>query len=124
MQSTIDDSAPATGSTRSSAPVRNNFAAAKADIEALELDLVFATPTTGSTLTASAAGGGYMLDPAATIATLTVVTPPSPRDLQLFEITTTATITALTVNPASGQTVKGGSAFRYRAADSTWRRRW
>lgn len=135
MDSTIDPTIPATGAALSSSAIRANFGAAKTDIErlALEQTVSHQVPTTGATLTATEGLGCYELEPAATIATLTIVAPPSADDREIFEITTTATITALTVSPAAGQTVKGGSlmltanggiAFRFRAADSTWRRRW
>jgi hypothetical protein len=89
-------------------------------------------PASGATLTAPAFLAAYVVDPAASLATLTVVTPPGANDGQLFEISTTQTITSLTVSPASGQTVKGGSlmltanggiGWRYVAATNTWYRR-
>jgi hypothetical protein len=134
MQSTIDESVPASSAALSSAPVRNNFAAAKADIEraALELTVSHQTPSSGDALTATEGLGCYELEPAGTIATLTIVTPPNAVDRQIFEITTTAAVTALTVSAASGQSVLGGSllmsahsgiSYRFREADSTWRRR-
>jgi hypothetical protein len=92
----------------------------------------YQTPTSGATLTAPAFLAAYVVDPAASLATLTVVTPPGANDGQLFEISTTQTITSLTVAPASGQTVKGGSlmltanggaGWRYIAATNTWYRR-
>ena len=92
----------------------------------------YQTPTSGTTLTAPAYLAAYVLEPAATLASLTIVLPPAANDGDVFEIATTATITALTASPVSGQTVKGGSlmlaanggiAFRFRAANSTWYRR-
>jgi len=89
-------------------------------------------PASGATLTATAYLAAYVVDPAATIAALTVVTPPSANDGQFFEIGTTHTITALSVNPAAGQSVNGGSlslaaqsgaGWRYRSANNTWYRR-
>ena len=92
----------------------------------------YQTPSGGATLTATAHLAAYVLEPAASLASLTVVLPPNANDGDVFEIATTATITALTVSPAAGQSVKGGSlmlaanggiAFRFRAANSTWYRR-
>lgn len=89
-------------------------------------------PATGATLTAPAYLGAYVVDPAGTLASLTVVMPPGANDGQLFEISTSQAITALSVSPAAGQTVNGGSlllaanggcGWRYRAANSTWYRR-
>ena len=94
----------------------------------------YQTPTSGATLTASAHLGAYILEPAGTLASLTIVVPTAPNDGDEFEATTTETITALTVNPAAGQTLKGGgpftlaanggAAWRYRAANATWYRRY
>src|SRR5580692_11993766 len=41
-------------------------------------------PTSGATLTATAYLAAYVIDPSATLATLTVVTPPNANDGQLF----------------------------------------
>lgn len=89
-------------------------------------------PVTGATLTAPAYLAAYVIDPAGTLAALTVVMPPTANDGQFFELSTTQAITALTVSPAAGQTVNGGSlllsangccGWRYRAANNTWYRR-
>jgi hypothetical protein len=89
-------------------------------------------PASGATLTASAYLAAYVVDPAGTIAALTVVTPPSANDGQFFEVSTTHAITALTVSPTSGQSVIGGSlavaanagaGWRFRTANNTWYRR-
>jgi len=89
-------------------------------------------PTSGATLTATAYLAAYVVDPAGMLAALTVVVPPTANDGQFFELSTTQTITALTVDPASGQSVIGGSltlgtntgaGWRYRAANNTWYRR-
>jgi hypothetical protein len=89
-------------------------------------------PTSGMTLTATAYLAAYVIDPGATLAALTVVMPPTTNDGQFFELSTTRTITALTVGPASGQSVIGGSltlgadtgaGWRYRGANNTWYRR-
>lgn len=91
-------------------------------------------PLTGATLTATQHLGAFIIDPAGAIATLTVVAPTLAIDGQVFEISTTQTITALTITPAFGQTVKGGGpmmltanggvSWRYRSADDTWYRRY
>lgn len=89
-------------------------------------------PASGATLTATAYLAAYVLDPAATLATLTVVLPPAANDGQFFELSTTQAISALTLSPAAGQTVgggtlllaaNGGAGWRYVAANSTWYRR-
>jgi hypothetical protein len=89
-------------------------------------------PASGATLTALAYLAAYVIDPATTLSALTIVMPPSANDGQFFELSTTQAVSALTVSPAAGQTVKGGSlllaanggcGWRYRAANSTWYRR-
>jgi hypothetical protein len=90
-------------------------------------------PTSGATLTAPAYLGAYVIDPTAALASLTVIAPPGANDGQVFEVSSTQAITALTVSPAAGQTVNGGGPFllaadggcgwRYRAANNTWYRR-
>ena len=93
----------------------------------------FVQPASGATLTAPAFLGAYVLDPAGTLAALTIVLPPTANDGQVFEVSTTQAVTALTVGPAAGQSVRGGSvmltagggvSWRYRGADSTWYRRY
>ena len=92
----------------------------------------FQRPLTGATLTASTGLGAFVLQPAGPLATLNVVLPAGPTDGQIFEISTTQTITALTVtapsltvNGGTGTlTSSGGLAFRFHAADSTWYRRY
>jgi hypothetical protein len=69
------------------------------------------------------------LEPAGTLATLTVTLPAAPVDGQIFELSTTEQLTALTVQGAAGETVRGGSyllnadsgsSWRYREASVTW----
>jgi hypothetical protein len=89
------------------------------------------TPSSGATLIATAALGGYLLELAAPIAALNIVAPPSPVDGQRFEILSSKAVDALSVTAPGGATVVGGSVFlaanagalwRYRATDTTWRR--
>jgi len=102
-------------------------------LRAIGANYAYQTPASGATLTAPAYLAAYVLEPAATLASLTIVLPPSANDGDVFEIGSTRTITALSVSPAAGQTVTGGSlmlaanggiSFRYRAANSTWYRRY
>jgi hypothetical protein len=69
-------------------------------------------PTTGSTITTTPGLRHLSLNPAATIATLTVNLPPYPRNNDTFEVMSIQTVTALTV-PASarptGQSVNGAT---------------
>lgn len=103
-------------------------------LRAIGANYSYQTPTSGATLTAPAHLGAYVIDPAAALAALTIVLPSAPNDGDTFEASTTQTLTALTINPAAGQSVKGGGPFtlaanggvgwRYRAANSTWYRRY
>lgn len=93
---------------------------------------VYAAPLTGVTLTAVAGQGAYVLNPAGAIAALTIVMPPSAADAQVFEVSTTQTITSLTLTPAATQAMggtsggpfvlsaNGGVSWRYRSVDLTW----
>ena len=103
-------------------------------LRAIGANYAFQTPTSGATLTAAAHLGAYILQPAATLASLTIVMPSAPNDGDAFEVATTQTITALTITPATGQSVMGGGpltlaanggvAWRYRAGNTTWYRRY
>lgn len=90
-------------------------------------------PTSGFTLPAGPHLAAYVLDPAGTLAAGTITMPSAPNDGDEFELSTTQTITALTVNAAAGQTLKGapstlaanaGVAWRYRAFNATWYRKY
>lgn len=85
-------------------------------------------PTTGGTVTLSTANRRTILNPAGTLATLTINMPPTPANGQLQTVSTTQTLTALTVS-GNGHTIIGqptaltaGSAFTmtYDLATTTW----
>lgn len=87
----------------------------------------YATPTTGSTVNANAGVEALMLNPAGTLATLTVALPVSPVDGQSFSISTTQIITALTITGTIVGTLTtlslGGYAwFLYSATAAKWMR--
>lgn len=91
-------------------------------------------PATGATLTATEGLGAFVCDPAGAIAVLDVVMPPTPADGQMFEVSTTEDITALTATAPGSATVRGGGPFtlagngglgwRYVAVATSWIRRW
>lgn len=92
---------------------------------------VYAQPTTGFSITIPNACSWLNLDPAGTLAAGTVVMPTGPIDGQNVVVSSTEIITALTVDPSAGQTVKGAPttiaanssfAYRYRLATATWYR--
>jgi hypothetical protein len=86
------------------------------------------TPTTGTTVTTAAGVTQLVLNPAGTLAALTVTMPPSPGDNQPFTLMTSQTLTSLTVS-ASGPTVNGAPTtlsantsvkFRFMTSLNTW----
>jgi hypothetical protein len=90
------------------------------------------TPSTGDTITTTSGLAVLIIKPSATLAALNIVLPPSPSEGQMFELNTTQAITAISVTGAAGETVYGGSqllaanggmSWRYRAADTSWYRR-
>lgn len=68
---------------------------------------VDAAPLTGTSITVAAGTSKLMLNPAGTIAALTVVLPPATSlvDGQSFNIYSTQTVTALTVTAGTGTTI-------------------
>lgn len=87
------------------------------------------TPATGATITTAAGEGRTLIDPAGTIAALTVTTPPSPVNGQVWRFASTQIVTALTITGTAGATVKApptslavGSEFQmlYRSTGTTW----
>lgn len=87
-------------------------------------------PTTGTTVTLRDQDARVILDPAGTLATLTVKFNPNPLNGQWGIVQTTRAITALTVSPNTGQSIGNGApttlaagqmfTFVFRAANNTW----
>lgn len=93
----------------------------------------YQTPGTGFSITIANGVGFLQLDPAGALLTGTITMPAAPTNGQLVGFSSTQTITTLTASPNSGQSIKnapttiaGGQGFLYwyRAADSTWYRRY
>lgn len=91
----------------------------------------YSAPTTGATVTTGSLERRRIIDPAAAIAALTIVLPPSPSDGWEWRGLTSQTITTVAVNGAGAETVTGGTftlvangtvRFVYRAANTTWYR--
>ena len=91
----------------------------------------YQTPLTGTAITFGAGVTQLVLNPAGTLATLTIIMPASPIDGQKVFFSSTQVITALTVSPNSGQsvadpqsslTVGGSGGYIYRSANTTWYR--
>lgn len=91
----------------------------------------YTAPSTGFSQTISNAATYLIIEPAGTLATGTVTMPASPVDGQVVTIASTQTITALTHNPNTGQTLKGAlttiaadtnAAWLYKTSTTTWYR--
>lgn len=88
------------------------------------------TITTGGSYTVPVTDNVVNLHAAGTIAVFTVVLPGAPADGQVIVIVTDQIITALTISPNSGQTIRGAvttlplagrASYRYHGADAIWR---
>lgn len=88
----------------------------------------YATPATGGTVTLGNTTHHTLIDPAGTLATLTINMPASPIDGQIVDVRISQVVTALTVS-GNGNSVKGnptsaavGSTFTaiYKISNTTW----
>lgn len=100
------------------------------EVDSGDVTIQYETPLTGATVNAADSTEMLVVDPAGTIAALTVTMPANPYDGQYFELATTQTVTALTMT-AAGKTLKaaltagtanGFGAWRYSKATTTWYR--
>jgi hypothetical protein len=100
----------------------------------------YQTPATGFSYTIPAGVTHSVLNPSGTLASGTITMPASPTDGQINTVSTTQVITALTVNPNTGQSITNapttlqlnantpgnisgfGFQYIYRAANTTWYR--
>ncbi len=89
----------------------------------------FQTPATGFSITIGDAIWHLILDPAGTLATGTITMAANPTDGQVVNIRSSQAVTALTISPNSGQSVKGAPSTLalggtleaiYRTANTTW----
>jgi hypothetical protein len=92
-------------------------------------DYDYEQPLAGFSLVVGPSKSGFILDPAGTLATGTITMPQNPMDGQIVGVSTTQTITALTVAPNAGQSVKAlpstlaaGTSFaaQYVQENMTW----
>lgn len=106
-----------------SSPILNG----EARVAAVEANVAiqYAAPTTGQTVVSNGAGT-LIINPAGTLATLTITLPASPVDGQAFGVAISQVITALTVN---GGTIRGAPSttslnawahYKFSAAAATW----
>lgn len=89
----------------------------------------FDTPAAAGTVTIGSRVSVSVIDPAGTIASLTITLPASPQDKQRIRVGSSQIVTVLTVNAAGAETVKdpvtslaAGGTFEYiyRSANTTW----
>jgi hypothetical protein len=90
----------------------------------------YQTPLTGATIVVANTSRTLVIDPAGTLAALTVQLPAAPIDGQLVEFSTSQVLTSLTVSPNGGQTMGNGLptsaaagqgfGFIYRLALTKW----
>ncbi len=90
------------------------------------------SPVSGDTITALTGLQAFRIDPLGELATLTVVMPPNPVDGDMFRISTTQTLDAVTIVGAGTATMaatsggpyvlaaNGGSSWQYDAAINQW----
>jgi len=100
------------------------------EVDSADVTIQYEAPLTGATVAANDSTEMLVVDPAGTIAALTVTMPANPYDGQYFELVTTQIVTALT-QTAAGKTIKaaltagsanGFGAWRYSKATTTWYR--
>ncbi len=91
----------------------------------------YSTPLTGFSLAASSSTSKMVLTPAGVLATGTVQLPATPADGAEWRLTTTKTVTTLTLNVVTGQTIMNapttlvagaGVCYTYSTSNSTWYR--
>jgi hypothetical protein len=89
----------------------------------------YQTPTTGFSYTFAAGVNVLVMQPAGTLATGTITMPAAPADGMTITFSSTRTITALTVNPNTGQSIVSAptvlpanqvGAYVYRLSNTTW----
>ena len=89
----------------------------------------YQAPTTGFSYTFAAGTNVLVMNPAGTLATGTITMPASPADGMTITFSSTKTITALTVNANTGQSIVGApttlpanqaGGYVYRLSNTTW----
>ena len=92
---------------------------------------VYSVPLTGFTIQAASNASKLVLNPAGVLATGTVTMPATPQEGFEFRLSSTQVVTALTLTPGPGQTIKNaatalaagaGICYTYASSTSTWYR--
>lgn len=94
-----------------------------------DLSAIVTIPVAGFSYTIGDRVGTLILDPAALLATGTLVMPAAPLQMQKVVVSSTQTITVLTVSANAGQSIKNalttltlGGGFAYIYIGTTWYR--
>jgi hypothetical protein len=80
----------------------------------------YQTPTTGFSIQPANGVTSLLLDPAGTLAAGTIVFPATPIDGQMFNVSTSQIITALTLSAPAGQTILGTITTLAANAHAAW----
>lgn len=117
------------GSALTYSELDGNFSDLDERLDAIN-DVQYAAPTTGAEITVTAGVKNLIIEPAATIAALTVNFPASPADEDKFSMCSTEIVTTLTL-AGGGNTINGGLAafiangfatYIYNTAQTSWYR--
>lgn len=71
------------------------------------------TPTSGSTITCPSGLGEEVVNNSATLATLTVIFPPSPSDGDIFGLSSIKAVTVMTLSTSDGSSIIGSASGNY-----------
>jgi hypothetical protein len=129
---TIAAKANGTGTVRQLKITAPQFTTYAHTAQEVDLSYTYNQPTTGGTVTLASGTQTAIIDPAGTLAALTVTLPgcTSGYDGSIARFSTSQVITALTVNATSGTVVGGpttlglgsGSGYLCRGSSTTWYR--
>ena len=109
----------------------NWIVAATVNVSGSDPSVSYQVPLTGFSIAVAAGILTLNLEPAGALAAGTLVMPATPYDNQQLIVMSTQTITALTVSPAAGQSIKAAPTtiaantsfkYRYKASNTTWYR--
>jgi hypothetical protein len=110
----------------------NWVVASTVNVSGSDASVSYQVPLTGFSITVAAGVLTLNIEPAGTLASGAVIMPATPYDNQPITVMSTQAITALTVSPNSGQTLKGAPTsmaanssfeYRYKASNATWYRK-
>lgn len=118
--------APAASPTFTGTVTAATISHSKAEVDA---SYGYFTPSSGGTVTMTAGMGRAIINPSATLTSLTITVPPTPVDGQIARGATSQAVTVVTMNTSDGATIVAGLsslavdgtfAFLYRSATTSW----